>query len=387
MNLSKFALLLCLAASTGSAATIMVGPAGQYPSPCAAFQHLADGDTVEVDANHGVPYNEGNCQINNSNLKILGVNGRPILDATGVVVARGIWEVLGHDIVIDNFEFRNANKFTNLNSAYNAAGVRIRSGSPKPDGGDITLRHCYIHDNGDGVLADNAGPGWGHWFSSNPFILFEYDDFYKNGDEFGPSHNMYIGWGGNMTFTLRYSKSRDAYLGHNVKTRARYNNILYNQITDTVGTTSYLLNFPIGGTTYVVGNLLYRVAVTNPVANGDLMLYRDVADAHEREPAFGPPNEDLHFLNNVVIDNSRSRSNSFVTLSCPMASTANCPAPGAGPRLTKPSEIRGNLFVGQPAHVTNQPNADAQFNVILPYNDKSAVWINQALASLWNGEK
>jgi len=117
------------------------------------------------------------------------------------------------------------------------------------------------------------------------------------------------------------------------------------------------------------------------------MLYRDVADAHEREPAFGLPNEDLHFLNNVVIDNSRSRSNSFVTLSCPLASTANCPAPGAGPRLTKPAEIRGNLFVGQPAHVTNQPGADAQFNVILPYSDKSAVWVNQALASLWNGEK
>ncbi len=364
-----------------------LGLTGQYPSPCVAFQHLHNGDTVEVDANHEVPYNEGNCQIINSDLKIIGVNGRPILDATGIAVARGIWETHGHDIVIDNFEFRNANKFTNLASAYNAAGVRIRSGSGTPDGGDITLRHCYIHDNGDGVLADNAGPGFGHWFSANPFILFEYDDFYKNGDESGPSHNIYIGWGGNLTFTLRYSKSRDAYLGHDVKTRARYNNILYNQITDNVGATSYLLNFPLGGTTYVVGNLLYRVAVTNPVANGDLMLYRDVADNGVRDPVYGPENEDLHFLNNVIIDNSHSRSDSFVTLSCPMASTVNCPAPHGGSRLTRAAEIKGNLFVGQPAHVTNQPGADAQFNVVLPYSDKSALWINQALASLWNGNK
>ncbi len=387
MNASKSVLSLFLCASMAGAATVTVGPAGQYPSPCVAFQHLHNGDTVEVDANHEVPYNEGNCQIINSDLKIIGVNGRPILDATGIAVARGIWETHGHDIVIDNFEFRNANKFTNLASAYNAAGVRIRSGSGTPDGGDITLRHCYIHDNGDGVLADNAGPGFGHWFSANPFILFEYDDFYKNGDESGPSHNIYIGWGGNLTFTLRYSKARDAYLGHDVKTRARYNNILYNQITDNLGSTSYLLNFPLGGTTYVVGNLLYRVAVTNPVANGDLMLYRDVADTHDRDPAYGPENEDLHFLNNVIIDNSHSRSNSFVTLSCPMSSTTKCPAPHGGPRLTKAAEIKGNLFVGQPAHVTNQPGADAQFNVILPYNDKSAVWINQALASLWSGNK
>ena len=343
MKAAKLVLFLFLGVSIVGAATVTVGPTGQYPSPCVAFQHLTDGDIVQVDANHDVPYNEGNCQIVNSNLKIIGVNGRPILDATGIDVARGIWEVQGHDVVIDNFEFRNANKFTNLKSSYNAAGVRIRSGQKGPDGGDVTLRHCYIHDNGDGVLVDNAGPGMGQWFSSSPSILFEYDDFYKNGDESGPSHNMYIGYGGNVTFTLRYSKSRDAYLGHDVKTRARYNNILYNQITDTAGTTSYLLDFPPGGTTYVVGNLLYRVAVTNPAANGDLMVYRDVSDTTKSDGFYGPPNEDLHFLNNVVIDNSPSRSNAFVTISCPMASAANCPAPNAGPRLTKAAEIKGNV--------------------------------------------
>jgi len=380
-------LLLSLVAPVAGATTVTVGPSGQYPSPCVAFQHLADGDIVQVDANHGIPYNEGNCQIVNSNLKIIGINGRPILDATGIKVERGIWEVIGHDDVIDNFEFRNANKFTNLNTSYNAAGIRIRSGQKGPDGGDITVRHCYIHDNGDGVLVDNAGPGMGQWFSSAPEILFEYDDLYKNGDESGPSHNIYVGWGGNVTFTFRYSKSRDAYLGHDIKTRARYNNILYNQITDNVGATSYLLNFPVGGTSYVVGNLLYKVAVTNPVANVDLMLYRDVGDTHLPGAAYGPPNEDLHFLNNVVIDNSPSRSDAFVAVSCPMLSSASCTAPVAGPRLTTKAEIKGNLFVGRPAHVTNQPGADAQFNVVLPYSAKDAVWANQALAALWNGEK
>jgi len=117
------------------------------------------------------------------------------------------------------------------------------------------------------------------------------------------------------------------------------------------------------------------------------MLYRDVADNHVKDPVYGPPNEDLHFLNNVVVDNSHSRSDSFVTLSCPLSSTANCPAPHGGPRLTTRAEIKGNLFVGLPTRVTNQPNADAQFNVVIPYNDKSALMINQALTSLWNGEQ
>ncbi|HET9101541.1 MAG TPA: hypothetical protein VFN62_14190 [Acidobacteriaceae bacterium] len=85
-----------------------------------AFQHLADSDVVQVDANHGVPYNEGNRQIVNSNLRIVGVKGRPILDAKGIAVARGIWEVHGHDVVIDNFEFRDANKFPHLKGSYNA---------------------------------------------------------------------------------------------------------------------------------------------------------------------------------------------------------------------------------------------------------------------------
>lgn len=388
MKFRSLTLVLFGAASMVAAATVTVGPKGQYPSPCVAFQHLADGDTVQVDANNEVPYSEGNCQVNNSDLKIVGVNGRPILDATGIPVARGIWEIHGHDVVVDNFEFRNANKYTDPGTASNAAGVRIHSGKDRPDGGDVTLRRCYIHNNGNGVLADNAaGPGKGQWFSPDPFLLFEYDDFYKNGDDLDPSHNMYIGAGGNLTFTLRYSKSRDAYLGHDVKTRARYNNILYNQITDTVGATSYLLDFPVGGTTYVVGNLLYRVAVSNPVANGDLMMYRDVADNGVTDPVYGPPNEDLHFLNNVVIDNSRSRSNSFVTVSCPLASSENCPAPHAGPRMKTAAEIKGNLFVGQPAHVSNQTGANTQFNVVLPYSEKSAVWVNQAIASLWNGNK
>ena len=43
---------------------------------------------------------------------------------------------------------------------------------------------------------------------------------------------MYIGFDGfvKMHFTLQNSKSRDAYVGHDVKTRAPFNYILNNEI-------------------------------------------------------------------------------------------------------------------------------------------------------------
>ncbi|MEO6830356.1 MAG: hypothetical protein ABI164_11155, partial [Acidobacteriaceae bacterium] len=297
------------AGAVARAATVSAGPHGQYPSPCVAFQHLADGDTLEVDANGGVPYYEGNCDIVNSNLKIVGVQGRPVLDARKTAVKRGTWLVDGHDIVIDNFEFRNARPAVNPGSSGNAAGLWIRNGTDKnPDGGNITVSHCYIHHNGDGILSSNADlppdklgphqktpPHVHQYYSKHPYIVFDHDDFYRNGDGTGQTHNIYIGFGGNLKFTMKHCISRDAYIGHDVKTRAPYNDILYNQISDQAGATSYLLDFPLGGTTNVIGNLLYRGTLTNPDGNRDLMIYRDVHDETISDPVYGSPHEDLHF--------------------------------------------------------------------------------------------
>lgn len=390
-------LTLFLMVSIAPAATVTVGPTGQYKSPCAAFQHLSDGDTVQVDANNGEPYYEGNCRIGNNNLKIVGVNGRPVLDARKTVVPRGLWLLDGHDVVVDNFEFRNASQAANPGSGDNAAGIWIRNGTTDaPGGGNVTIRHCYIHDNGDGILSSNADlPSsklksgakvqhrLGHqFFSPNPFILFEYDDFYHNGDGTGQTHNFYIGYGGNMKFTMRYSSSRDAYVGHAVKTRAPYNDILYNRITDQAGATSYLLDFPLGGTTNVIGNFINSVKVTNPMGNEDLMVYRDVHDETATDPVYGPPHEKLTFKNNVIIDNNPNQSDAFVTISCRFPSSENCPAPKFGPRLTTTADIEGNLFIGIPKKVTNQPGATVKDNVILPYSAKEGEWINPALKSL-----
>src|SRR6185437_5986232 len=103
------------------------------------------------------------------------------------------------------------------------------------------------------------------------------------------------------TFTLQYSWSHDAYIGHTVKSRAAINNIYYNLVSDQLGGVSYILDFPLGGTAYVVGNVLFKGAHVQYYANQAFMMWRDYTDNTAQDPDYGPPYEDLHFINNTVV--------------------------------------------------------------------------------------
>src|SRR6185437_59875 len=100
-------LVLFYGLSTGHAATITVGPTGQYPDPCSAFNAGADGDTFLIDANNGTPYYK-QCSLFLNYVTVVGVNGRPIIDPGTANANQGLWMIYGHDDVIDNMEFRNA---------------------------------------------------------------------------------------------------------------------------------------------------------------------------------------------------------------------------------------------------------------------------------------
>ena len=393
MKSAKLSMLLFLGASFAGAATLTVGPAGQYPTVCSAVRAAANGDTVLVDANHEIPYIEPpdphhsdgrtDCVVSQDYFTIRGINGRPILDAgpnafaNGTYVQKGILVLNGHDITIDNLEIRNASALINPNNS-DAEGIRIQASDggagPTPDGGNVTVSRCYIHNNDQGILSANTGPGAETYFSPNPYLLFEYDDFYDNGQGNGSTHNMYIGFDNylKMHFTLKNSKTRDSYVGHLIKTRAPYNYIYNNQISDSVGDTSYELNFPLGGTTYVVGNLIYSAAVDPNLGNNNLMIFADVSDNTPSDPEYAVPHQDLHFLNNVVVDDNQSGSNAFVNVSCANPDSTTCPAPNSGPALTTPAVIIGNLFIGLPTMVTNQPTAITKYNLVLPYSDLAA---------------
>jgi hypothetical protein len=220
-------------------ATRKVGKGKNYPTPCAAIQAAADGDTILIDAGN---YPGDVCALGRSRLTLKSVGGRARIDAQGKISqGKAIWVIAGNDTTVEGIEFSGA-----AAEARNGAGIRL-------DGRNLTVRDCYFHHNENGILTGNNGGR----------VLVEFSEFADNGAGDGYSHNMYIG--SIDSFTLRYSYSHRAVAGHLVKSRAAVNVVEYNRLTDETGTASYELDFPNGGLAYVVGNYLQQGAnASNP---------------------------------------------------------------------------------------------------------------------------
>ena len=256
------------------AATITVGPSGKmYTKPCAAIAAAQAGDVIEVDA---ASYDGDTCAWSTDNLTVRGVGGRAKIDLTGVTPnqQKGIFTITAPNATLENFELSGA--AISANAGNNGAGIRHQ-------GGSLTVRNCFFHDNQDGILANPVTDGQGN-------VLIEYSEFANNGAGDGFSHNMYINH--YASFTLRYSYSHGAKVGHLVKTRSYVNFITYNRITDETGTTaSYEIDIPNGGTSYVIGNLIEQSATTqNPtiVTTG--------------EEGTTNPDQHFYFVNNTVVN-------------------------------------------------------------------------------------
>ena len=221
-----------------SAAVLRVGPGQQYLTPCRAIDAAAPGDRIQIDAAGN--YDRDVCGWTTNDLTIVGVNGRPRIDAASQSFrGRAIWIISGDNTTVENIEFVNA-RGPNKNGA---AILQL--------GTNLTVRKCYIHGNEDGILA-----------GENPasHILIENTEFAENGYGDGQSHNIYIGH--IARFTLRFSYSHDAISGHLVKSRALQNFILYNRLTGESGTSSYELDLPNGGLSYVIGNVIEQGPLT-----------------------------------------------------------------------------------------------------------------------------
>jgi hypothetical protein len=274
MPLNRFSLIGCLilvflAAPGGTAETgriLKVGRGKIYKVPSQAAAAVHDGDIVEIDA--GV-YEGDVATWTANNLILRGVGGRAHLRVAGQSAqGKGIWVIAGNGAVVENVEFSGARV-----PDQNGAGIRL-------EGSGLTLRNCYFHNNEDGILTGN-----------NPTsdILIEGSEFANNGYGDGRSHNIYVGVV--RSFTLQHSYVHHAKIGHNVKSRAQTNYILYNRIMDEkTGTASYALDLPNGGRSYVIGNLIQKgVEADNP----DLIAYS----------AEGPTNQwqEFYLVNNTLV--------------------------------------------------------------------------------------
>jgi hypothetical protein len=211
-----------------------VWPGRSYVRPSEVASLVGNGDTVQIDAG---TYRDV-CSWRAHSLLLRGFGGRAVLDADGMGLAeaKAIWVIKGSGARVESIEFANASC-----PDRNGAGIR-------QEGTGLTVSRCVFRDNENGILtgADSLSD-----------ILVEYSEFRHNGFGDGYSHNLYIGKV--RCFTLRYSWSHRARVGHEVKSRARSNYILYNRIMDEdSGDASREIDLPNGGRSYLIGNLLHK---------------------------------------------------------------------------------------------------------------------------------
>jgi Right handed beta helix region len=260
---------LCAAAAPAADAHILhVGPGQQYRKPCQAIAAARAGDEIDIDA-RGNPYRGDVCAWSTSHLTIVGVHGRAHIEAAGASSeGKAIWVIAGSDTTIENIEFSGARV-----PDQNGAGVR-------QEGANLLLEHCYFHDNQEGILAaDNPASS----------IVIDSSVFARNGAGDGYSHNIYINHV--RSFTLRYSYSTDARVGHLVKSRALRNYILYDRLTGEHGTDSYELDLPNGGLSYVIGTTIEQGDNTQ---NPNMLAYGEEGDLN--------PDSHLYAVNDTFVN-------------------------------------------------------------------------------------
>jgi hypothetical protein len=328
--------VLCALAPLASvqAAVLEAGPGKPYATPCAAFAAARAGDIVEIEGNN--TYSGNVCTITTSNLTIRGVRGRPKIDAAGKSAqGKAVWVVGGSNVVVENVEIYGAKV-----PDRNGAAFRI-------EGTNFTLRNSFIHDNENGILCGA---------NANSNIVLENNDFGHNGDGSGQTHNVYIGAIASLVF--RYNYSHDAVIGHNLKSRARVNTVIYNRFSTlgpaeqgstAAGRPSYEIDLPNGGTAYVIGNVIQQPAAYE---NSSLLSFGAEASSGTADA--------LYVVNNTFLNDGANGV--FINVHA---------------RITKPAHIQNNLFSGK-GTLTSQASAVLQTN----YKADQVAFVNRAAYDL-----
>ena len=311
-----------------AARVLRVGSGKTYASVLAAAAAVQNGDVIEIDAGQ---YDDNIVVWRANDLTLRGVGGRAHMYATklipytsGVDLQNGkaIWVTQGTNIKVENIEFSNA-----MVPDKNGAGIRA-------EGAGLSVCNGYFHNNENGILGGNGE------------MLIEYSEFAYNGGcpaGYSCSHNLYITLGDKLIF--RHNYSHHASSGHTLKTRAKENHILYNRIMDEAdGTSSYTVDVPDGGLTYLIGNLLQQGPLSE---NWTIVSYA-------AESASNPVQE-LYAVNNTFV-NDRNSGYSLVLRTGTVAQVINNRFVGVGTAVSGSATLITNLetstsaFVNQSAY-------------------------------------
>ncbi len=244
-----------------------VGPRRFFTTIAQAARAARDGDTVEIDAGD---YRADVAVWTQRQLELRAVGGRVRLIADGAdAEGKAIWVVRGGDVRIEGFDFSGARV-----SSRNGAGIRFETGR-------LQVVDCSFVDNENGLMTAN---------NPQAELLIERCLFQGNGTSNGQGHNLYVGRIASLSVTD--SQSRDARVGHLLKSRAALNEIHRNQLVDgDAGTASYELEFPNGGVARVSHNTIRQ----GPATQNSTMV------SYGAEGYFWPRNE-LVMHDNTLVD-------------------------------------------------------------------------------------
>lgn len=264
-----------------SYATIwQVGPSHTYTMPSQVSTLVQNGDTVDIDAGN---YPSDVCRWQAHNLLLRGIGGFAHLESNGLSWGdKAIWVIQGNNARVEWIEFSEC-----TSTSQNGAGIR-------QEGLNLTVSRCYFHHNEDGILAGA--------FSPSKFTI-EYSEFAYNGFGDGYSHNLYIG---NIdTLVFRYNYSHHCHVGHELKSRAKVNYILYNRISnEATGNASREIDLPNGGLAIIIGNEIEQ----GPNSQNSNII------GFGLEGLSNPSPHQLYVINNTIV-NDRSTGSFLSVLS------------------------------------------------------------------------
>jgi hypothetical protein len=211
-----------------------VGPSHTYTMPSQVSTLVQNGDTVDIDAGN---YPSDVCRWQADNLLLRGVGGMAHLESNGLSWGdKAIWVIQGNNNRVEWIEFSEC-----TSTSQNGAGIRY-------EGLNLTVSHCYFHNNENGILGGAFHPCT---------VIIEFSEFAYNGYGDGFSHNLYVG---NIdTLVFRYNYTHHCSVGHELKSRAYVNYILYNRFSNEAnGTASREIDLPNGGLAIVMGNVIQQ---------------------------------------------------------------------------------------------------------------------------------
>ncbi|WP_425257384.1 right-handed parallel beta-helix repeat-containing protein [Rubrivivax sp. RP6-9] len=248
---------------------LRVGPTRALQRIEAAARIAVDGSVIEIDPGD---YVADVAVWTQADLVLRGLGDRVRLIAAGAhAEGKAIWVFRGRNATVENISFVGARV-----PDRNGAGIRLERGR-------LTVRGCSFLDNETGLLTSDA-PG--------TQLEVVQSEFGHNGHGDGFTHGLYVGRIDSLRLTGNHF--HHANVGHLVKSRARWNRIEYNRITDGPGgRASYELELPNGGVAEIVGNLVQQARSTR---NSVLVSYG--------AEGYTWPQNTLHMAHNTLVNDA-----------------------------------------------------------------------------------